>query len=300
MLHAERLTVDFQRSRRAKLRALDSVTLDIPKGAFFALLGENGAGKSTAMHCFLGLLRPTSGSVTIDGQYPRLGSRIFERIAYLPEEPHYPDFLTVEEAITFYAALFRHPVSAAQRSDLLQRLGLLPFRNLRVGKCSKGMKQKVGIAQSLLNTPELLFLDEPMRGLDPAGVHDFRDILVEMNRNGATIVMNSHILAEVEAVATQIAILHRGRVVASGDVASLTRIEGESYDVAFACAELPPMVSNAQNANSHWTASASKDALPDLLGFLGAHSGSLISCELRRMSLEERFLSIVKEERSRG
>lgn len=299
MLHAERLTVDFRRSRRSKLRALDSLTLDIPKGAFFGLLGENGAGKSTAMHCFLGLLRPTSGSVRIDGQRPLLGSSIYERIAYLPEEPHYPDYLTVEEAITYYAALFRRPISIAQRSELLERLGLLSFRNLKIGKCSKGMKQKVGIAQSLLNTPELLFLDEPMRGLDPAGVHDFRDILVEMHRNGATIVMNSHILAEVEAVATQVAILHRGKVVASGDVASLTRIDGEAYDVEFTCAELPPMVSNAQNANSQWTANASRSALPDLLGFLASHGGNLISCELKRMSLEERFLSILRDERSR-
>ena len=297
MLHAENVTVDFRRSRRAKLRALDSVTLDIPKGAFFALLGENGAGKSTAMYCFLGLLRPTSGRVTIDGQPPRLGSPLFERIAYLPEEPHYPEFLTVEEAVNYYAALFRRAIPAAERSKILDRLGLGPFRNLRIAKCSKGMKQKVGIAQSLLNTPDLLFLDEPMRGLDPAGVHDFRDILLEMNRNGATIVMNSHILAEVEAVATAVAVLHRGRVVASGDVASLTRIDGNIYDVVFDCSELPPMVSDPIREENRWTATAAKESLSALLSFLQSANGNLVSCELKRMSLEDRFLSIVRQER---
>src|SRR5437016_5173550 len=114
MLQADRLTVDFRRSRHAKLRALDAVTLQIPKGSFFALLGENGAGKSTAMYCFLGLLRPTSGEVLIDGQRPRLGSRIYERVAYLPEEPHYPEYLTIDEAISYYAALFRNPISPSQ------------------------------------------------------------------------------------------------------------------------------------------------------------------------------------------
>lgn len=297
MLQAERLTVEFRRSRRAKLRALDDLTLEIPTGAFFALLGENGAGKSTAMYCFLGLLRPTSGTVKVNGQSPRLGSPMYERIAYLPEEPHYPDYLTVEEAIDYYAALFHQPIPPAHRSDLLERLGLGPFRTLKVGKCSKGMKQKVGIAQALLNTPDLLFLDEPMRGLDPAGVHDFREILVDMNRSGATIVMNSHILAEVEAVATQVAILHRGRLVASGNVASLTSVDNEVYQVAFHCSQLPPMVANAQSDNTGWTATAPKDSLSDLLTFLRQTGGNLISCELKRMSLEDRFLSIVRQER---
>lgn len=298
MLQAEGLTVDFRKTRREKLRALDNVTLEIPSGSFFALLGENGAGKSTAMYCFLGLLRPTAGKITIDGRLPRLGSAVYEEIAYLPEEPHYPEYLTVDEAISYYATLFRNPIPTAQRNDLLDRLGLGPFRNLKIGKCSKGMKQKVGIAQSLLNTPRLMFLDEPMRGLDPAGVHDFRSILVDMNRRGTTIVMNSHILSEVEAVATRVAILQRGRLVASGDVESLTKVEDEVYQVVFDAAEAPPIAMNARRDEVHWTAAVPKESLGDFLGALRTSGGTLITCDLKRMSLEDRFLSIVREGRN--
>lgn len=298
MITAEKLTVEFRKTRRTKLRALDDVTLSVPKGSFFALLGENGAGKSTFLYCLLGLLRPTSGTVLIDGQPPILGSKIFERIAYLPEEPHYPGYLTIDEAIDYYAALFDAAVPPQRRTELLDRLGLTPFRNLRIAKCSKGMKQKVGIAQSLLNTPDILFLDEPMRGLDPAGVHEYRDILLEMNRKGATIVMSSHILAEVEAVATDIGILHRGRLAAIGDVASMTRADGESYEVVFETPEPPGWVPEAKAEGNQWRATVAKEMLPGFLSQLHDTRGTLVSSQLKRISLEDRFLSIVREGRA--
>jgi ABC-2 type transport system ATP-binding protein len=297
MIRAQALTVDFRRSRTQKLRAVDQLTLEIGRGEFFALLGENGAGKSTAMYCFLGLLRPTDGQVLVDGRPPLLGSDVFERIAYLPEEPHYPAYLTVEETIDYYASLFRRSIPRQRRLDILDRLGLGGFRNLRIAKCSKGMKQKVGIAQCLLNTPDLLFLDEPMRGLDPAGVHDFREILLEMNREGSTIVMNSHILAEVEAVASRVAILHGGRLVAEGDVASLTRADDASYNVRLLAPETPPMVTDVRREENSWVATVARDSFADLVAYLASHSGTLVSCELKRVSLEERFMSIVRRER---
>src|SRR5580658_8261725 len=129
------------------VRALNGLTLEVREGDFFALVGRNGAGKSTAMYCFLGLLRPTSGKVQIMGQLPELGSRLYKNVACLPEEPHYHLYLTVEEATRYYSALYRRRVSDKAINDVLERLGLAQFKTLPLSKCSKGMKQKVGIAQ---------------------------------------------------------------------------------------------------------------------------------------------------------
>jgi ABC-type multidrug transport system ATPase subunit len=166
------------------------------------------------MACFLGLLRPTSGTVLLDGAVPRPGDPVFARVGYLPEEPVYHLYLTVGEALDYYAALQRIKLTPARRKELLERFGIAEFERLRLSKCSKGMKQKLGIAQCLVNDPEILFLDEPMRGLDPVAVKTFRDLLKDMHAKGATIVMSSHIMAEVEQVATRAAVLDRGRLVA--------------------------------------------------------------------------------------
>jgi ABC-type multidrug transport system ATPase subunit len=222
MIETTNLTVTYRRAfRRAPFTAIDRLNLQIPEGEFFALLGENGAGKSTLMYCMLGLLRPTSGDVRVMGSTPKPGAAMFADIGYLPEEPHYHAYLTVGEAVSYYSALSGRPVAKERIDTLLERLGLQEHRNLLISRCSKGMKQKVGIAQCVLHTPRLLFLDEPMRGLDPSAVHLFRDLLLELNRGGSTIVMNSHLLSEVELVASRVAIIAKGRLLANDSVAAL-------------------------------------------------------------------------------
>jgi len=222
IVETKKLTVTYRRGfRRAPFVALDHLNLEIQEGEFFALLGENGAGKSTLMYCLLGLLRPTSGEVRVMGGTPAPGAAMFADIGYLPEEPHYHAYLTVGEAVSYYAALSGRPIAKSQIDVLLERLGLQEHRKLRISRCSKGMKQKVGIAQCVLHAPRLLFLDEPMRGLDPGAVHLFRDMLVELNRGGSTVIMNSHLLSEVELVATRVGILDKGRMLANDSVASL-------------------------------------------------------------------------------
>jgi ABC-type multidrug transport system ATPase subunit len=218
------LTVVFRHGwpHRA-LMALDAVSFDLREGDFLALIGPNGAGKSTILYCMLGLLRPTRGTARVFGTTLRPGSREFRDIAYLPEEPHYHDYLTVEEAIRYYARLSGSHPTAAQMSDLLDRLNLARVRSAPVGACSKGMKQKVGIAQCLLQRPKLLLVDEPMRGLDPIAVKDFRDVMVDLNRRGVTVVMSSHQLSEVELVASRVAILVNGRLVAIDDIGAFAR-----------------------------------------------------------------------------
>ena len=227
MVEFDDLTVVFRHGwPRRTLTALEHLTLDIREGDFFAFIGPNGAGKSTALYCMLGLLRPTAGEVRVFGKRLAPGCAAFRDIAFLPEEPHYHDYLTVEEAIRYYARLSGSNPSAAEMTRLLDRLDLDRVRSTAVSSCSKGLKQKVGIAQCLLQQPKLVLVDEPMRGLDPVAVKDFRDVLVDLNRAGVTVVMNSHLLSEVELVATRVAILARGRLVAVDALDVLKRSGG--------------------------------------------------------------------------
>jgi ABC-2 type transport system ATP-binding protein len=295
MIRAERVSVHFKRFRHKPLKALDDLSIEIKQGEFFALLGENGAGKSTAMHCFLGLLRPTSGSVTILGRPVVRGESFFEQVGYIPEEPHYPGYLTVREAIDYYASLYTRPIPGAERLALLDRLGLAEFSDLPISKCSKGMKQKVGIVQALLNRPTLLLIDEPMRGLDPVGVHDLREILSELHRQGTTVVMNTHILAEIEDVATRVAILKRGRLAVDAAVADLTQVDSEYYEVQFESDNFAPAyLGNLTRQGPVAHASLSETRLSEFVSGLEAAGGRLHSCTRAKRSLEESFLMAVR------
>ena len=209
--------------RSAGRTALDHVSLQIEEGESFALIGPNGAGKSTMVYCILGLLPPTSGSARVFGSVLEPGAAAFRDIAFVPEEPHYHDYLTVEEAVEYYASLNGERPPPGRVATVLAQLQLDRDRKTLLRACSKGMKQKVGIARCLMHQPRLLILDEPMRGLDPVAVKDFRDVLIDLNRRGVTILMNSHQLSEVEKLATRAAILARGRVLTVKPLSELTR-----------------------------------------------------------------------------
>jgi ABC-type multidrug transport system ATPase subunit len=295
ILSAHDLRVRFRKGiGRKPVDALAGLNLEVREGEFLGLIGANGAGKSTAMYCFLGLTHPTSGTVTVLGEPPRLGNPAWRAIAYLPEEPTYHQYLTVEEAVRFYATLAGAVATAAQISAILDRLGLAEFRRMRLSKCSKGMKQKVGIAQCLLHSPRLLFLDEPMRGLDPITVRQFREILADLHRQGATVVMSSHILPEVEALATRVAVVHRGRIVASDTVANLTRPAADAYDVECQAVDaLPEFFADVVRNGAALTATIPADRLHDFMAFARDGGLTVHSCVLRRRSLEESFVSIL-------
>jgi ABC-2 type transport system ATP-binding protein len=274
------------------------MSLQVREGEFFALLGENGAGKSTAMYCFLGLLRPTAGSIRLFGAAPEPGSSVYAKVAYLPEEPHYHLYLTVEEAVSYYGALFGRTVPAKKVGAILDRLGLAEFRQLRLSKCSKGMKQKVGIAQCLLNEPRMLFLDEPMRGLDPFVVKEFRDILLELHRGGATIVMNSHMLAEVEAVATRVAILAHGRVAVEDSMANILNVISDTYDIEFeADGDGPPFFILEHRSERRMRGTIPASRFYDFMDYARDRQALVHACAVKRSSLEDSFLAVVKGSR---
>jgi ABC-type multidrug transport system ATPase subunit len=279
------------------VRALNGLTLEVREGDFFALVGRNGAGKSTAMYCFLGLLRPTSGKVQIMGQLPELGSRLYKNVAYLPEEPHYHLYLTVEEATRYYSSLYGKHVSNKTINESLERLGLAEFKTLPLAKCSKGMKQKVGIAQCLIHQPKVLFLDEPTRGLDPLIVREFRETLQEIHQRGATIVMNSHVLSEVEMLANRVAIIDRGTVVVQDELQNLLTLDQELYRVVFeANGTVPDYLNAVEHTGNLVRAFLPKARLGDFLELVRTSGLLLQECSLKKASLEESFFNLVKGE----
>lgn len=297
MIIAENVHVQFRRRLfGAKLNALNGMNLEVRDGDFFALVGQNGAGKSTAMYCMLGLLKPTSGKVEVMGHAPQLGSPFNENVGYLPEEPHYHLYLTVEEATRYYSSLYGRRLPQKTIDDALDRLGLGPFKDLRMAKCSKGMKQKVGIAQCLIHETRLLYLDEPTRGLDPLVVREFREALREIHRRGATIVMNSHVLSEIEMLANRVAIVDRGKVVVQDQLQNLLTLDRELYGVTFeANGDLPDYLGAVERTGNLVKGSLPKERFYDFMDYTRNAGLNVIECSLHKRSLEESFLKIIQE-----
>ncbi len=296
ILHAENVLVNFNRGAfRKKIKALDDFSLSVQEGDIFALLGPNGAGKSTAMYCFLGLIRPNNGVISVLGRQPELGSDLFGRIAYLPEEPHYHLYLTVEEAVTYYVRLYGNGLDSRRVRMVLERVGMAEFRDLRLSKCSKGMKQKVGIAQCLLNEPELIFLDEPTRGLDPIAVKELRAILSEMNKKGTTIVFNSHVLSEIEMICNRAAIMNQGKVIAQDEMNRLRGMGLETYQVEFDQLDpVPDYVNIIVKSPTTIKGEIPAERLKDFVQLVDGSGHKLYECSLKKMSLEYSFFNILK------
>ena len=217
--------------RRSTVQALDGISLAVEEGAIFGLLGPNGAGKTTLVKILLGLVRPSGGTARLFGR-PAGTPAARHRIGFVPENHRFPGFFTATQTLHAYGRLADVP--RAERNDripqLLDRLALDGRGDTKVKTFSKGMLQRLGLAQALLNEPDLLFLDEPTGGVDPVGRRAIRDIVLELRDEGKTIFLNSHLLSEVEKVCTQIAILRDGTLVRRGSVEELTAVD-RVYDL---------------------------------------------------------------------
>ncbi|HKY45756.1 MAG TPA: ABC transporter ATP-binding protein [Pyrinomonadaceae bacterium] len=214
------LTKDYEVGffRKRKVRALDDLSLSIDRGQIFGFLGANGAGKTTTLKLLMRLIFPTTGSARILGHDIQDVS-MHQRIGYLPENPYFYDYLTAREFLDYCAEIFGLPGSERKRrtADLLARVKLDEKRwDTQLRKFSKGMLQRVGLAQSLINDPEIVFLDEPMSGLDPVGRREVRDLIGALRDEGKTVFMCSHILSDIEVLCDQVAILKRGRLAQVG------------------------------------------------------------------------------------
>jgi ABC-2 type transport system ATP-binding protein len=216
--------------KKKKVRALDDLSLKVPAGRIFGFLGGNGAGKTTTIKLLMGLIFPTEGSATILGR-DIADVSMHTRIGYCPENPYFYDYLTARELMDYFGRLFGFDEKTRRNKtgDLLTAVGLDEKawkRQLR--KYSKGMLQRVGLAQALINEPEIVFLDEPMSGLDPVGRREVRDLIAGLRDKGTTVFMSTHILSDIEALCDEVAILRKGKLAAAGDLNELLESSGES------------------------------------------------------------------------
>jgi ABC-2 type transport system ATP-binding protein len=214
---------------RQKVRALKALDLEVRRGEIFGLLGPNGSGKTTTIKLLLGLLFPTAGQALVFGKDATEVTKN-ERIGYLPEESYLYRFLNAEETLDFYGRLFNIPKAKRRQrvADLIEMVGLEWARKRQLKEYSKGMVRRIGLAQALINDPDLIVLDEPTTGLDPLGVRDMKDWILKLRDQGKTVLMCSHLLADVQDVCDRIAILYQGELKELGRVDSLLKIGDET------------------------------------------------------------------------
>src|SRR5262245_1472444 len=260
---------------RPKVQALKALDLQVYRGEIFGLLGPNGSGKTTTIKLLLGLLFPTEGDALIFNE-PTTSVAKNERIGYLPEESYLYKFLNAEETLHFYGRLFKIP--AAERTKRVGRLidmvGISHAKHRQLREYSKGMQRRIGLAQALINEPELILLDEPTSGLDPIGTAEIKDLIRELRTQGKTIVLSGHLLADMQDICDRIAILHRGELKEIGRVSDLLTVQDVTQ---IKTRELPAA------------------ALQEIRDVIARHGAELLAVDHPTTTLEELFLRIVRE-----
>ncbi len=233
-IKTERLTKHYSKGfwRPRPYAALEDLTLQVGQGEVFGFLGPNGAGKTTTLKLLMQLIYPTSGHAEILGK-PVGDVSVRRRLGYLPENPYFYDNLTAEELLRYFARLFGYSAADGRRraAQLLDQAGIGAERHFQLRKFSKGMIQRVGIAQALVNDPEIVFLDEPMSGLDPLGRREVRELILRLRDRGCTVFFSSHVLSDAEALCSRVAILVKGRLVASGPLDKLTAFKAQGWEL---------------------------------------------------------------------
>jgi len=277
---------------RSRVQALDGLNLEIRRGEVFGLLGPNGSGKTTAVRLVLGLLFPTRGVVRIFGSSPRRVD-VKKLVGYMPEESHLYEYLNAEETLDFFARLFGLTrAERRRRTDaLIEMVGLERARHRAIGEFSKGMARRIGLAQALVNDPDLLILDEPTTGLDPLGTREIKDLILTLKKRGKTILLCSHLLADVEEVCDRICILYGGKARALGRVSDLLTEQGR---MEIRTPVLPePVLAQVKSiiyaALSRPSSAAGSPA--------GAERPDLVEVSAPSRKLEEYFLSVVEDAR---
>jgi ABC-2 type transport system ATP-binding protein len=302
----DNLTKDFSVGfwRPRPYRALDRLSLSIEQGEVFGFLGPNGAGKTTTLKLLMQLQFPTSGRVEILGR-PAGDVGVKRRIGYLPESPYFYDYLTAEELLSYFASLMGY--SSADRRKrvpaLLDEVGIGAERRMQLRKFSKGMLQRVGIAQAILNDPEVVFFDEPMSGLDPLGRRAVRNLILKLRDRGCTVFFSSHVLSDAEALCSRVAILVGGTLVAAGALTDVRAFSARGWELVVA--NLSPEVLERHRARMQGVTPISErryalelplQPAPDaLLRDLMAAGAHLVSLNPMRETLEDYFVEMVKQ-----
>lgn len=300
-------SVGFWRSR--PYVALDSLSLEVSRGEIFGFLGPNGAGKTTTLKLLMQLIFPTSGEAWILDR-PAGDVEMRRRIGYLPENPSFYDNVSAEELLAYFASLFgyRGAERTARVAALLDEVGLGAERRMQLRKYSKGMIQRVGLAQALLNDPEVVFLDEPMSGLDPIGRRHVRDIILRLRDRGATVFFSSHILADAESICSRVGIVAGGKLVAAGTLAEMVPFKIKGWDLV--AANVTPDVRAALAARGGVATMISEGryhivlpaAVPaeEAVAMIRASDAELVSLNPLRDTLEDVFLARVQQSAPRS
>ncbi|MDE5104327.1 MAG: ABC transporter ATP-binding protein [Trichodesmium sp. St19_bin2] len=283
-----------------KIESLKNCNLTVYQGETFGLLGQNGAGKTTLLKTLLGIVRPTTGSGILLGQ--PIGDRsVKDKIGYLPENPYFYDYLTAWEFLEFVAGLFEisKSIQIQRISQLLDLVGLSKSTAIRkqLRQYSKGMLQRVGMAQALINDPELVFLDEPMSGLDPMGRYQIREIIVSLKKQGKTIFFNSHVLSDVEKICDRIAILGKGELICIGTLDEILGtydtyyyVKGENGNFQI----LKQWIPDLEFENNFWHGHLQGDP-QEFVVSLGLMKARLITINMERLNLEDYFMQQLRE-----
>ena len=304
------LTKDYEVGflKKRKVRALDGLTLSVEGGQIFGFLGANGAGKTTTLKLLMRLIFPTAGTARILGQDIQNVS-VHQRIGYLPENPYFYDYLTAREFLDYCAQLFGLDAGTRRKraADLLARVRLDEKRwDTQLRKFSKGMLQRVGLAQSIINDPEIVFLDEPMSGLDPIGRREVRDLIASLRQEGKTVFMCSHILSDIEVLCDRVAILRGGKLSQQGRLDDLRQQSSGDHQVEVVVSGVDRHSLSAQlPADGPYavseTAGGVRIEVPDeahvdnVIAALRKSGGNLVSVQPIRQSLEELFVGPNKD-----
>jgi ABC-2 type transport system ATP-binding protein len=305
IVEIENLSKDYEKGFwvKKKIRALDDLSLQVESGQIFGFLGGNGAGKTTTIKILMSLIYPTTGSAKILGE-DISNVKMRARIGYCPENPYFYDYLKASELMNYFGELFG--LDAARRKqkteELLTKVGLEEKDwNRQLRKFSKGMLQRVGLAQALLNDPEIVFLDEPMSGLDPIGRRQVRELIAELRDKGTTVFMSTHILSDIEALCDNVAILRQGKLAATGKLDDLLSEAGETQsfeiNVKGVSAEvLQDELAGIASAEIFAKANGANIQVSDetdidkVLKITREHGGKLVSVQPVKQSLEELFV----------
>jgi ABC-2 type transport system ATP-binding protein len=286
-------TVGFWRKRpRCALRPLN---LAVEEGEVFGYLGPNGAGKTTTLKLLMGLVYPTAGSAKILG-LPVNDPRVKAQIGFLPEQPYFYDYLTAKELLEYYAQLSGVPGKerSARAEKMLARVGLADAARVQLRKFSKGMLQRVGLAQAMVHEPSMLFLDEPMSGLDPMGRREVRDLIQQLQQEGKTVFFSTHILSDAEALCDRVAVIHQGELRGVGSVVELTSHTHGKVEIIF-CAAAAPAAFAHLGAETRVSGEVVRAVLPEenqdaALEALRREHIRLVSLTPVRSSLEEYYI----------
>ncbi len=290
-------SVGFWRKRMR--RSLDHLSLRVEEGEIFGFLGPNGAGKTTTLKLLMGLIFPTDGTANILGR-PIDDISMHRDIGYLPEHPYFYDYLTARELLDYYARFSHYPAEErrVRVARVLERVGLASAADVQLRKFSKGMLQRAGIAQAIIHDPRLVFLDEPMSGLDPIGRHEVRDIILDLKTQGRTVFFSTHILSDAEMLCDRVAVLHEGKLRGIGSPGKIVSLEVQAMEILFEPVENQPLPSNlAQHATpvgGRYRMEVPEAELYRTINDLRSCSARILSVSPVRPTLEDYFLGLVE------